>query len=93
MSVRMCLDLDLDLDGSLTGSEGAKQGIYLRLEDPVSLCFKRLDLVMSLHAEAECGGLTGAKRDQGRIQIAIFALKILCLKPADIRRVNSLLPR
>lgn len=65
-------------------SRGAKQGIYLRLEDPVGLWFKRLDLIMTFYTEAKCWGLARSKRDQGRIQIAIFALKIFSLKPRDI---------
>lgn len=63
---------------------GAKQGIYLCLEDPVSLWFKRLDLIVTFNTEAKCWSLARPKRDQGRIQIAIFALKILSLKPEDI---------
>lgn len=65
-------------------SRGAKQGIYLCLEDPVSLWFKRLDLIVTLYTEAECWGLARSKRDQGRIQVAIFALKIFRLEPGDV---------
>lgn len=69
--------------GDLPSGRG-KQGIYLCLEDPVSLWFKRLDLIMTFYTEAKCRSLARSKRDQGRIQIAIFALKIFSLKPEGI---------
>lgn len=53
----------------------------LGLQHPVGLRFERLDFIMSLHTEAQGRGLTWPKRDEGAVQIAIFSLEVLSLKP------------
>lgn len=52
----------------------------LGLDDPVGLRFKGLDLVMTLHAEAQRRRLAWAEGDQRGVQVPVFSLEIFCLE-------------
>lgn len=64
----------------------------LGLDNPVCLRFEGLDLVMSLHTEAQRWGLAWAERDQRGVQIPVFSLKVLGLE-SEWRNENGLRTR